>query len=99
MMAKKKYLVGVDVGGSKIMAGVFTHDLKLLHSEKISTKVHRGTNVVLGRIVSCVRQATRACDVKFDDIAAVGVGSPGVVHPTTGTVVIAPNLRWKNVKL
>ena len=57
---RKRYLVGVDVGGSKIMVGVFTTGLELVHSLKIGTKVHRGTTEVLSRIVSCVRQTVAA---------------------------------------
>jgi glucokinase len=93
------YLVGVDVGGSKTMAGVFTQDLKLLQSLKISTKAHRGTEEVLERIVGCVHDTVAACGLRMAQVAAIGVGTPGVVEPRSGTVVLAPNLRWKNVRL
>jgi glucokinase len=96
---KVKYLVGVDVGGSKIMAGVFTHDLKQLHSVKIDTWVHRGPDAVLQRIIDCAKDAITGAGLKLSDVAAIGVGTPGIVNPKAGTVVVAPNLRWENFNL
>jgi glucokinase len=96
---RTNYLVGVDVGGSKTMAGVFTADMKLLQALKISTKAHRGPDQVIQRIVSCVRDAVDGCGLRLAQIQAIGVGTPGVVDARTGAVVLAPNLRWKNVKL
>jgi glucokinase len=101
-MTKKprtKYLVGVDVGGSKTMAGVFTRQLKLVNALKISTKAHRGADEVIQRIVDCIRDTVDGAGLKLSDIESIGVGTPGVVEPRSGTVVLAPNLHWKNVKL
>ena len=47
--------VGVDLGGTKILAGVFTSQLKLLQTAKLSTKADRGFDAVLDRIDRCVR--------------------------------------------
>jgi glucokinase len=93
------YLVGVDVGGSKTMAGVFTPDLKLLQALKVSTKAHRGTDQVIQRIIDCIRDVVDSCGLRMAQIESIGVGTPGVVEPRSGTVVLAPNLHWKNVRL
>ncbi len=103
-MAKKKgrtgrFLLGVDVGGSKIMAGVFTSDLKQVHSVKIDTWVHRGPEAVLQRIVDCAKDAVVGAGIKLSDVSAIGVGTPGIVDTKAGLVVIAPNLRWENFHL
>src|SRR5438445_13310532 len=101
MMKRERtdYLVGVDVGGSKTMAGVFTREMKLLQALKVSTKAHRGVDEVIQRIVDCVRETVEGCGLRLAQIESIGVGTPGVVEPRSGTVVLAPNLRWKNVKL
>lgn len=39
--SKEHYYIGVDLGGAKILAGVFGKDLKLLGKNKIRTKPYR----------------------------------------------------------
>ncbi len=94
-----RYFVGVDIGGSKIMAGLFDAKLRLLDSLKVNTKAHRGATEVLGRVVRCVTDVTERCNVGLSQVAAIGVGTPGVVDYKTGRVLLAPNLGWKNVKI
>ena len=39
---KKDYLVGVDLGGTKILAGVFDAQLRCVGRARLSTKAQRG---------------------------------------------------------
>src|SRR5262245_38464967 len=97
--SKQDYVVGVDLGGTKIMAGVFTPQLKCLQTAKISTKAGRGFEAVIDRIARCVRDAVDEADLSLKQIRGVGVGAPGAVDPEKGEVLFAPNLEWKNVAL
>jgi glucokinase len=96
---KKDYVVGVDLGGTKIMAGVFDSQLKCLGRSRVSTKAVRGVDVVIDRIARCVNDAVDECDLEMKQIRAVGVGAPGAVNPETGRVIFAPNLDWRDVPL
>jgi glucokinase len=96
---QKDYLVGVDVDGSRIMAGVFTPALKLLKSTRNRTNVRGGGEAVLEGIVSSVRDLLEATDLDLDQVSAVGVGAPGIIDAKSGTVVVAPLLRWENLAL
>ena len=49
--AKQEYLVGVDLGGTKILAGVFTNSIKCLGKVKTSTKALRGPDAVIDAAV------------------------------------------------
>src|SRR5258708_3124550 len=40
--SKAEYVVGVDLGGTKILAGIFTMSLKCIGRSKMSTKPERG---------------------------------------------------------
>jgi glucokinase len=97
--SKAEHLVGVDFGGTKVLAGVFDKHLKCLARNKISTKSERGVSAVISRISRCVRDAVDECDLKLDEIRAIGIGAPGAVNPETGHVIFAPNLKWQNVPL
>src|ERR1700743_2997181 len=95
----KEYLVGVDLGGTKILAGVFTTSLKCVGRSKMSTKAERGPEAVIERIAHCVQDAGDECDLKLKQGKGVGIGAPGSVDPENGKVMFAGNLGWKDVAL
>lgn len=96
---KSDLLIGVDLGGTKILAGVFTPQLKLLQSAKLSTKPQRGFDSVVERISRCVRDAVDEADLSLKQVQAIGIGAPGAVDPESGEVIFAPNLDWKDAPL
>jgi len=97
--SKSEHIVGVDIGGTKIYAGVFNTSLECIGKALVSTKAERGHEAVIERIVRCVLDAIDECDLKPDQIKGVGVGAPGAVDSENGRVIFAPNLEWKDVAL
>jgi glucokinase len=95
----RTHFVGVDLGGTKILAAVFDPKLQLLGSTKITTKAQRGADAVIERIARCVLDAIDECDLSPKQVCGVGIGAPGAVDQEHGEVVFAPNLGWKNVPL
>jgi glucokinase len=97
---KKDYYVGVDLGGTKIMAGVFDSQMRCHAHARLSTKAQRGPDAVIERIARCVRDAVDEGDLDLKQVRGVGVGAPGAVNPEEGRVIFAPNLPgWKDVAL
>lgn len=96
---KKDYYIGVDLGGTKILAGVFKPSLECIGRAKLSTKAQRGPKGVIDRIARCVADAVDECDLSMSQIRSVGIGAPGAVDRATGKVLFAPNLAWENVSL
>ena len=98
--AKAEYVVGVDLGGTKILAGLFDNSLECIGTAKVSTKSQRGVEAVVERIDRCVRDAVDEADLTLKQVAGVGIGAPGAVDFEAGTVIFAPNLEgWKDVPL
>ncbi len=97
--SKVEYLVGVDLGGTKILSGVFTTSLKCVGRSKMSTKAERGPEAVIERIAHCVQEAVDECDLSIKQVRGVGIGSPGAIDPENGKVLFAGNLGWKDVSL
>jgi glucokinase len=95
----KDYVMGVDLGGTKILAGVFDDKLECLGRAKKSTKAQRGPEAVVERIAATVLEAIDECDLQPKQIRGLGIGAPGACDPDTGTVIFAPNLVWKNFPL
>ena len=96
---KKDCVIGVDFGGTKILAGVFDAKFECIGRARVSTKADRGTDEVVGRIARCVREAVDECDLDLKQIKAIGIGAPGAVDSQSGKVIFAPNLGWNDVPL
>jgi glucokinase len=94
------HYVGVDVGGTKIYAGVFDAGLHCVGQARISTKSQRGPEAVMERIARCVREAVDECDLDLKSVRGIGVGAPGAVDTESGRVIFAPNLpKWEDIPL
>ena len=93
-------LVGVDLGGTKILAAVISADGKILGQAKRKTKPETGVESVVERIVKTIDDAVSSAKLQRSDIRAVGIGAPGPIDADTGVVLMAPNLNgWDNVPL
>ena len=98
--SNKEFFVGVDLGGTKILSGVFTGKLELKGTTKLSTKSDRGVDAVIERIARCVKEAVDECDLNLSQVRGIGIGAPGAVDTGAGRVIFAPNLSgWKDVPL
>jgi glucokinase len=83
---------GADLGGTKIQTVVLGPRGKVLGEAREETPTSGGPEAVTGAIANAMREAAQAAGVEPSDLAAVGVGSPGEVDESAGTVAQARNL-------
>ena len=88
--------VGVDVGGSKIAVLVAGTDHQPLARTQVLTDVTSPEHT-LNSIVAAVEQALAQVPAALAEVAAVGLGIPGRVRPSTGLVEFAVNLHWRQL--
>jgi glucokinase len=93
------YWLGVDLGGTKILSGLFDDDLKLLARSKQPTSADGGPSAVFGRIVQGVEAVMKEANVEPAQIRGMGIGVPGQIDLGTTLVRYAPNLDWRDVDL
>ncbi len=93
------YWLGVDLGGTKILSGVFDEDLRLLARSKQPTSAEGGPPAVFARIVQGVEAVIKEANVDPSRIRGLGIGIPGQIEPGTTKVRFAPNLDWRDVDL
>ncbi|MGC9329626.1 MAG: ROK family protein, partial [Candidatus Hinthialibacter sp.] len=96
---KTKYVIGVDLGGTKILAAVISESGEVISRAKKKTKPDRPTEEILGRLVDVCREAVKASKISFDQISGVGIGSPGPLDPEKGIVIETPNLNLTGAKI
>ena len=94
-----KHFIGVDLGGTKILAGVFDSNLKCLVSDKNKTKPVLGYSGVKERIVETIKGSLHLAGIKISSVKGVGIGAPGTISKDGEKVLFAPNLDWRDVPL
>jgi len=94
-----KIWVGVDLGGTKILAKVFDESFRSLGKERKKTRGFEGQDEVVQRIIRTIRGALEDANVKSTRLAGLGVGVPGPVDQQAGVVHEAVNLSWKRLAL
>jgi len=92
-------VVGVDLGGTKILAVVVTGQRDIIARCKKRTRAHKGCDVILDRVASTIEGAVEQAGLKLGDVRAVGLGVPGPVDGTKGVINAAPNLGWGRVEV
>ena len=91
------YWLGVDLGGTKILTGLFDPDMKLIARNKQPTGAEAGPAGVFGRVIQGVEAVMREAKVEPAQIGAMGFAIPGQIEPGKPVVRFAPNLDWRNV--
>ena len=98
-MTTDKIWLGVDLGGTKILTGLFDNDLKLIGKVKTGTNFEEGGPAVFSRIVQTVDQVIAESGISPDRIAGLGLAVPGQIVPNSTIVRYAPNLKWRDFDL
>jgi len=96
-MARKKFYVGVDLGGTKILAAVVDASGEVVSRVKDKTQAAEGVKPTVERVIGCVNSALESAGVERPE--AVGVGVAGPVDVERGIVLTAGNMPWDNVPL
>ena len=91
--------IGVDLGGTKILSGLFDDQFRLLARCKQQTDVTPGAEAVFLQIEETVEDLLKQSGVDRSSIRGVGLGIPGQVDPRVGKVRFAPNLDWHDLEL
>jgi glucokinase len=89
-------VVGIDLGGTKILAGVVSGDHRILGRAKRTTPAKEGAPAILAAVISCVDEALTAAGVSRDVIAGAGIGSPGPLDVNAGVILFSANLNVRN---
>jgi glucokinase len=85
--------IGVDVGGTKIAAGVVADDGRILQERRAESPATSSAEIeqTIADLVAELR--------KEHDVEGVGVGAAGFIDQHRATVMFAPNLAWRDLDL
>lgn len=92
----KKYVFGVDIGGTTIKMGLFDMNANVLEKWEIPSVTANGGERILPDIAESIKETLAKMDIELDEVAGVGIGAPGPID-ATGTVYKTANLGWDTV--
>ena len=93
-------ILGIDLGGTKILTAVTDAQGNILSRDHSVTPAAKGPEAVIQSILESTGRALKQAGIAASDLAAIGVGAPGLSNPETGIVFTSPHLRgWKDVPL
>ena len=94
-MEQKTWVIGVDLGGTKVKVAVVDAEGKVHQELRQPTNVAGGPDRIIADIVGMVRQVREQGPSYV--LAGLGVGVAGQITPDTGVVRSSPNLNWREV--
>ena len=98
-MSPDAYL-GIDLGGTKILAVIGNADGAALGNSTVSTPASESPQATIEAIAAASNGALAAAGRSLTDVACVGIAAAGAVDSLNGIVVHAPQLpAWDKVPL
>ena len=91
-------VIGIDLGGMSAKAAVLI-DGALKGKATVPTSAEDAPELTAENLAKIAIKAAEEAGVSFEQISAIGIGSPGVIDSATGTVASWTNFNWTNVAL
>lgn len=91
--------IGIDLGGTNIVAGVVDDNNSIIAKAQCKTNLPRPYKDILADMAALTRQAVGQAGLTMDDVKHVGVGCPGTCNVHTGLVEYSCNLDFNEVPL
>ncbi len=88
--------IGIDLGGTNIVAAVVDENYNILGKSKTPTATPRSAEEIFDDIAKVCKEAMANANVKIEDISSIGMGTPGTVNGD-GVIEFANNLGFDNV--
>ena len=94
-----KYYVGIDLGGTNIVAGVVDGDYKIIAKASTKTNCPRPEKEIADDMARMAIEAVKNAKLSMDQIEWIGVGTPGIANSETGIIEYSNNLGFKNTPM
>ncbi len=94
-----KYYVGIDLGGTNIVAGVVDENYSIIAKASTKTNRPRPEKDIADDMAKMAVQACENANISIDDVEWIGIGTPGIANSKTGIIEYSNNLGFKNTPM
>jgi glucokinase len=96
---ERKGWVGVDLGGTKMLAVVYDDAFRPIGRKRRRSKGYEGAEAGVRRMVELISDAVGDAGLDAKALAGIGVGCAGPLDLDRGVILEMPNLGWRQVPL
>lgn len=97
---KRQYVVGVDIGGTKIATGLVTGDAQVITRTVLPTPIDHHLDTIMNQIYRSIDETITHSHRDSTELIGIGVVTPGPLDPRSGVLFHAPNIpAFKNVPI
>ena len=93
---KKKYYVGIDLGGTFIKGGIVDNKGEILVLDKTPTESDKGAERVAENISALALSLLEKAKIDKADVVGLGMGVPGMIDSKNGVVTYSNNLNFED---
>lgn len=94
-----KYYVGIDLGGTNIVAGVVDENYNIIAKASTKTNCPRPEKEIADDMARMAVEAVKNAKLSMEQIEWIGVGTPGIANSSTGIIEYSNNLGFKNTPM
>ncbi|MCI5910982.1 MAG: ROK family protein [Oscillospiraceae bacterium] len=94
-----KYYIGIDLGGTNIVAGVVNENYEIISKASTKTNLPRPEKEIADDMAKMAVKATTDAGLTMDDIEWIGIGTPGIANSETGIIEYSNNLGFNNTPM
>jgi glucokinase len=91
--------IGVDIGGTKIIAGVIGEDGSVILTKRILAETSKGYEGIRDDIIMLIQEMIQGAGVEKRNIEQIGIAAAGQIEKGSYKILFSPNLGWHNVAL
>lgn len=95
----KNIALGIDIGGTTIKGGAITREGKVLDTFSLSVDKNDTQEETANKLIEAIQKFLKEHNYNKDNILGIGLGIPGVIDTTDGTVSYSNNLDWHDLPL
>lgn len=100
MHATRKFALGVDIGGTKVAAGLVDTEGTILFQTRMAMRAHGSATEGFGAVQSAIEAVFAARPEARTSLMGIGICAPGPLDPATGVILNPPNVPcWRNFPL
>ena len=97
---QKLPVLAVDLGGTKIIIAVISHQGEILARQNYDTLAEEGPQAVISRIFSGIEETLDQKNLRLSQLSAISIAAAGVIDIKNGVITDSPNLPgWHNLLL
>ena len=88
------YRIGIDLGGTNIAAGIVNEEFKIIAKDSVPTNADRPGEAIVTDIANLCKKLCSDNGIALEEIASLGIASPGIVDDESGEAIYANNLPF-----